>query len=82
MIEYLSLVVLVSLFVKFLRTLGEKWGIIEYLQVHAPNEFLHKLFTCGFCQSFWLGMIICVALVLCGCPATYLFVPIFSANIR
>lgn len=82
MIEYLSFVVLVSLFVKFLRTLGEKWGIIEYLQVHAPNEFFHKLFTCEFCQSFWLGMILCIGVVLFGAPIEYLFVPFFSANIR
>lgn len=82
MIEFAVAVALVALAVKFLRTLAEKWGILEWLQVHAPNEFLHKLFTCSFCQSFWLGLAICVVLVVFGAPLYWLSIPIFSCNIR
>lgn len=82
MIEFAVAVALVALAVKFLRTLAEKWGILEWLQVHAPNEFLHKLFTCSFCQSFWLGLAICVVLVVFGAPWYWLSIPIFSCNIR
>lgn len=82
MIEFAVAVALVALAVKFLRTLAEKWGILEWLQVHAPNEFLHKLFTCSFCQSFWLGLAICVVLVVFGAPLYWLSIPIFSCNLR
>lgn len=82
MIEFAVAVALVALAVKFLRTLAEKWGILEWLQVHAPNEFLHKLFTCSFCQSFWLGLAICIVLVVFGAPLYWLSIPIFSCNLR
>ena len=36
MIEFVCWVLLVSLLVKFLRTIMEKWGIREWLQVNAP----------------------------------------------
>ena len=68
MIEFGIAVVLVALFVKFLRTLAEKWGILSYLQAHAPNDFLYKLFSCEFCQSFWLGLGVCIVLVVLGAP--------------
>lgn len=82
MINYICLIVLVALGVKFIRTLGEKWGIIEYLQAHAPNQFFYKLFSCEFCQSFWLSMIICGVLVCLGNSPIVMFVPIFSSCLR
>ena len=82
MIEFGIAVVLVALFVKFLRTLAEKWGILSYLQAHAPNDFLYKRFSCEFCQSFWLGLGVCIVLVLLGAPIYWLSIPVFSCNIR
>lgn len=82
MIDYLALVVLVALSVKFLRTLAEKWGILEWLQAHSPNDFFYKLFTCEFCQSFWLGFIICFFLFLITGYGAVFFVPFFSSSIR
>ena len=38
MIEFGIAVVLVALFVKFLRTLAEKWGILSYLQAHQMTS--------------------------------------------
>ena len=81
MIEFVCYVLLVALAVMFLRTLAMKWGILEWLQVNAPNEFFHKLFTCDFCQSFWLGMGICLFLAI-FVHWYLIFVPIFSASIR
>lgn len=81
MIEFVCFVLLVALAVMFLRTLAMKWGILEWLQVNAPNEFFHKLFTCDFCQSFWLGMGICLFLAI-FVHWYLIFVPIFSCNIR
>ena len=81
MIDFVCWVLLVALLVMFLRTLAEKWGILEFLQVNAPNEFLHKLFTCSVWESFWLGKPISVLLAI-FVHWYLIFVPFFSCNIR
>ena len=43
MVEFVCWVLLVSLLVKFLRTLMEKWGIREWSQVNAPCDLLHEM---------------------------------------
>ena len=80
-IEFVCFVALVAMAVKFAITLAEKWGILEWLQLHAPNEFLHKLFSCNFCQSFWLGL--CLSLLLAiFVDWRLIFIPIFSSSLR
>ena len=81
MIDFVCWVFLVALLVMFLRTLAIKWGILEYLQVNAPNEFLHKLFTCDFCQSFHLALFICIFLAI-FVHWWLIFIPIFSSVLR
>lgn len=81
MIEFMCYVAFVALAVMFMRTLAIKWGILEYLQVNAPTEFLYKLFSCSFCQSFWLGLVVSIFLAI-FVHWYLIFVPIFSANIR
>ena len=81
MLEFASVVFLVSLAVSFLRTLAIKWGILEWLQVNVTNPFLSKLFRCAFCQSFWLGLVICIFLAIFG-QWYYILVPICSCNIQ
>lgn len=81
MIEFACTVFLVSLAVRFLRTLAIKWGWLEWLQVNVENNLLHQLFNCSFCQSFWLGLAICVFLAIFG-HWYYIFVPLFSCNIQ
>lgn len=80
MVEFICLVMLVALGVKFLRTLLDKWGVIDWLQLNAPNDFIHKLMTCEFCQSFWLSLLVCLPLV--SIKWYFIFIPIFSCNIR
>lgn len=82
MIEFAILVFLVACVVNFLRTLAIKWGILEWLQVNAPNEFLHKLFTCDFCQSFHLGMLVCIIISIFAREWWYLLIPICSSTLR
>lgn len=53
----------VSYLAAFLLNLAVKWGIMEWLQVHAPNAFFEKMFNCKFCCSFHTAMII--SLILC-----------------
>lgn len=68
----------VALVAAFLLALMDKWGILEWLQVHAPNEFLYKLFSCRFCCSFWMGLLVSVVLAIVMGQWYLLFCPIYS----
>ena len=81
MIEFVLYVVLVSLAVKFLRTLMEKWGIMEWLQVNAPCDLLNQMLRCDFCLSFWMDLVISIILAI-FVHWWLVFVPIFSCNLR
>lgn len=80
-IDYICYVALVSMLVKFCLTIAEKWGILERLQLHAPNEFFHKLFSCNFCQSFWLGLCLSIFLAI-FIDWRLIFIPFFSSSLR
>ena len=64
MIDFVCWVIIVALVTAFLLGLAQKWGWLEWLQVHAPNEFLHKLVMCRFCMSFHISVAICVFLAI------------------
>lgn len=81
MVEFVCWVLLVALLVMFVRTLGAKWGVWEYLQVNAPNDFIYKLLSCDFCLSFWLALSVSVLLAI-FVHWYLIFIPIFSASIR
>ena len=79
-------VILVALFVKFIRTLLEKWEILSTLQSRCSSttkmgDFFYKLLTCEFCQSFWLGFGISVILAI-FVHWILIFIPFFSCNLR
>lgn len=59
MAEYLFCVLIVALVAAFLLGLLNKWGVLEWLQVHAPSDFLNRLFSCRFCCSWWMSVLIC-----------------------
>lgn len=80
-LDFLIYVCLVALGVKFLLTLADKWGIMEWLQAHAPNKLLFQLFTCDFCKSFWLGLCLSIPLAVL-LDWRFIFIPIFSCNLR
>lgn len=63
--DFICWVAVVAMASAFVLSLAVKWGWLEWLQVHAPNELLNKLFNCKFCCSFWvsvgISLILCVA---------------------
>lgn len=61
--DFICWIVVVALCAAFLLGLAQKWGWLEWLQVHAPNEFLGKLFNCKFCCSWWMS--VGISLILC-----------------
>ena len=81
MLEFVLWVFLVSLAVKFLRTLMEKWSIRERLQVNAPCDLHHEMLMCDFCLSFCMGLVIGVFLAI-FVHWWMLFIPVFSCNLR
>lgn len=51
--NFFIFIIIIALASAFVLTLARKWGWLEWMQVHAPSEFLHRLFGCPFCVSFW-----------------------------
>lgn len=63
-IDFVCWIAVVSLAAAFLLGVAVKWRWLEWLQVHAPNDFLHELFMCRFCMSFHISFVICVFLAI------------------
>ena len=81
MVDFICWIGVVSLLTAFVMGLATKWGIIEWLQVHAPNEALHELFMCKFCCSFWMGWIISLTLYAWTRELSMLAIPLCSTII-
>lgn len=50
---------IVALMAAFVVLLVKKWGIAEFWQVHG-NDFVSRLFSCDFCMSWWVCVIMAV----------------------
>ena len=55
----LNLAVSSSMIAAFVLLLLNKWGVIEYVQVHG-NDFFVKMFSCWFCLSWWSNVLISI----------------------
>lgn len=71
----------VALAAAFLLALAQKWGWIEWLQVHAPTEWLNKLFSCKFCCSWWVCVAISLTLLVLTGQWPFAVVPVCSTMI-
>ena len=80
-LEFICYVGVAALASAFFLGLAVKWGILEWLQVHAPNEFFGRMFNCKFCCSFWVGVVISLTLCVVTGQWTLLAVPICSTVI-
>lgn len=74
-------VAVVALAAAFALGLAAKWGALEWLQIHAPNDFWAKLFNCKFCCSFHASMIISLTLCVATGQLILLAVPVCSTVI-
>lgn len=81
MVEFIAWVIAEALAASFGLSLASKWGWIEWAQVHAPTEFLYKLFSCKFCCSWWVCVGISVTLFLVAGGLWTLVLPIFATVI-
>ncbi|WP_303840855.1 hypothetical protein [Selenomonas ruminantium] len=81
MVDFLSIVLLMAAGAAFILTLAEKWGWREWLMVHAPNEFLYRLFLCKFCCTWWVLVLLTLCVVIIVRDAALLAVPVFATPI-
>jgi len=80
MVTFIIWVLVVATVAAFLLTLLKKWGVIEYVQVHG-NDFFVKMFNCGFCLSWWAGVVLSVLFAICTGNPALLLVPFCSTVI-
>lgn len=84
MLNFTLSILLVSLADAFAITLAKKWGIVEYLQVHADDwvyrltkidtNLLNQLFSCDFCMSWWISWFF--SLILCMIQGDWMLVAV------
>ena len=80
-IEFACWVAVVALAAAFMLGLAVKWGALEWLQIHAPNDFFGKLFNCKFCCSWWVSVLISLTLCVATGQWILLAVPLCSTVI-
>lgn len=89
--RFLVIVIVVALAVAFLYTLLWKFGVWEYLQVHADgwaekvthksSDFFNQLFSCTFCTTWWMSVIGCLVMAIVFGDWIVLLVPFCSTPI-
>ena len=65
-VEFVCWVAAVGLAASWLLALAKKWGWLEWLQVHAPTDWLNELLRCPFCCSWWACVILSLILLPVG----------------
>lgn len=71
MIDFILLTIIIALFSCFVILFIEKIGYRELMQVRAP-KLIAELFSCDFCLSWWINLII--TLVFCVMECEWCFI--------
>lgn len=66
MLEYVSIVIIIALLACWVILFAGKLGVIEWVQVHTRYKLIAELFSCQFCLSWW----VCVIISICFAIAT------------
>lgn len=77
MMNFVLYVIVVALLAAFVITLCDKWGVIEWVQVHG-NRFFAKMFHCQFCLSWWVAVVLSVIMAAISGNPLLLLVPFCS----
>lgn len=73
-------IVLIALAATFVIILIEKWGGVEWLQVHG-NNLVAQMASCDFCLSWWVCVILTAAWVAFTGDYTMAVAPFFATPI-
>ena len=80
MIEIFFFGLIVGCFAWWLITLADKRGWLATLQTNAPNDTIWTLFSCNYCMSWWISLIVC--LTVCIISGHWLLLPsVFVATL-
>lgn len=77
MLNFMLAVVLTALLSAFVVILIGKVGLTEKMQM-STILIISKLFSCQFCLSFWVAVLIALVISVCDFNLIYIFVPVFS----
>lgn len=80
MLGLLIISIIIALLAAFIITLGRKWGLVEWVQAHG-STFFAKMFSCGFCLSFWTTLAICLLIFVVWRDFGVLLAPFLSTPI-
>ena len=80
MTDRLAIVVMIALAAAFVVLLLKKWGIAEWYQIHG-NEFVSKLFSCDLCMSFWVSVVMSMAVAAVTGDIFVCMMPVLSTPI-
>lgn len=61
----------------FIYSLLAKLGFIEWVQVHG-NRFFHEMFSCNFCLSWWINVVVCIIVAIALHDWRFLFMPFIT----
>lgn len=80
LVNFIIVTIIISSVAAWCLTLGYKWNVIEWVQVHAPCDLIHKMFSCQFCLSWWTCVGLSLVAVIVTCCWWYMLVPFVSTK--
>lgn len=77
MMAFVIATLIIALFATFAILLTERLGYREKLQIRAP-KLIAELFSCDFCLSFWVCLILSFVFCMITCNIVYILCCITS----
>ena len=72
--------VVIGCIAAFFITLGKKWGIVEYLQVHG-SQLVSEMAHCDFCLSWWTCCVLTVLWMLVTGEVDMMYMPFIGTMV-
>lgn len=77
----LSRVIFLALAVSFLILLFDKWGLRNHIIEKTRVKFIADLFSCDFCLSFWVSVLVSSICIIAGGDTSFLIYPFLATPI-
>ena len=80
MLVFIHYTIVVACLSAFIVLFLNKIGFVNTMQVHAP-KLISELFSCQFCLSFWVAVLISITVSIVLTNPIFLLIPVFSTVI-
>jgi len=77
MMGILTYIVIISAVCAFILNLANKWGAVEYLQIHG-SDLIAKMANCWFCLSWWTNLVVCIIFAIALMDTSFLLYPFIT----